>query len=156
MKKSILLLIAALALMSCEGPEGPMGPAGAPGAKGRDGESVGWYTTSITVDASEWKLDGDPDDLNSYFYVYKPLNMMSNYIYKYGTVISYIQTGEGIKNGMPFVLHLGDYNGEKEFLWTETYDFDFDDGGIGFYVTYSDFSTGIRPKTKTFHVVLMW
>ncbi|WP_255351446.1 hypothetical protein [Dysgonomonas sp. BGC7] len=25
-----------------------------------------------------------------------------------------------------------------------------------FYLTYSDFSTNIRPETETFHIVLMW
>lgn len=152
MKKS-LFLAAALLSIACEGPEGPMGPQGQPG---RDGEGAVWHSASLTVGADEWVLKGEPGDLNSYFYAYKPLEALTNYVYRYGSVIVYIQTADGVKNGMPFVLHQGEQDGDKEFLWTQTYDFDFTTGEIGFYVTFSDFSTRIRPGAETFHVVLFW
>ncbi len=161
MKRSIFFMLATLIfiLIACEGPEGPMGPRGLDGFDGRDGkdgEGVNWYTTSFTIYGDEWQLKGNPGDLNSYFCVYKPLNRLTEFVYQYGTVIAYIEAEKGVKNGMPYVLHLGEGSNDKEFLWTQTYDFDFVVGEIGFYVTYSDFNTKIRPGTETFHVVLMW
>jgi hypothetical protein len=150
MKKLMMFAAAAMILIACEGPEGPMGP------QGRDGVGADWYSTSITVNADEWILSGEPDDLNSYFYVYKAVPRLNSDIYNYGSVIAYIQTGDQVKNGMPFVLHKGEVDGDKEFLWTQTYDYDFTTGEIGFYVTYSDFSTTIRPGDQTFHVVMFW
>ncbi len=168
MKKAVLLLTAVLFMFGCEGPmgpegpEGPMGRTGSQGAQGpqgpqgEDGYGTNWYVASITVKESEWKIKGVPGELNSYFYVYKPLDQLTKYIYDNGSVIAYIQTDKDVKNGMPYVLHLGEAGDNKEFLWTQTYDFDFYEGGIGFYVTYSDFNTQIRPGTETFHVILMW
>ncbi len=84
------------------------------------------------------------------------MDRLTQYVYNYGSGIAYIQTDNGVKNGMPFVLHKGEASADREFLWTQTYDFDFTPGEIGFYVTYSDFSTAIRPGAETFHVVLFW
>lgn len=153
MKKLLFCLSIVWISFACEGPEGPMGPAG---PQGRPGQGANWYTTAITVHADEWILKGNPGDLNSYFCVYKPLDRLTDYVYRYGSVIAYIETDNGVKNGMPFVLHQGEQSGNSEFLWTQTYDFDFTTGEIGFYVTYSDFSTAIRPGTETFHVVMFW
>ncbi len=159
MKKLLSLLTAVLFFIACEGPMGPEGlegPMGPEGPRGKDGYGTNWYSTTITVSANEWQLKGNPNDLNSYFYVYKPLSQLTKSVYDKGTVISYIETQPGIKNGMPYVLHLGEAEGTKEFLWTQTYDFDFTPGEIGFYVSYSDFNTQMRPGTEKFHVVLMW
>ncbi len=156
MKKLLYILTTAALFIACEGPQGPVGPKGQDGKDGKDGESANWYSTSITVHQNEWILNGNPGDLNSYFYAYKPLSQLTDYIYERGSVIAYIETEEGIKNGMPFVLHLGEQSGEYDFLWTQTYDFDFTSGEVGFYVTYSDFSTSIRPSTETFHIVMFW
>jgi hypothetical protein len=154
MKKLLLIVVLASLFTACEGPEGPMGPMGPAGQDGRS--TTNWYSTSITVNADEWILKGEPDGLNSYFCAYKKVSRLTDYIYRNGSVIAYIQTDEGVKNGMPFVLHQGEVIDDKELLWTQTYDFDFTTGEIGFYVTYSDFSTNIRPGTETFHIVLFW
>ena len=160
-------------LTACEGPEGPMGPAGPQGIPGqngrngqdgkdgRDGSGTKWFSIPITVQSSEWGLtNGNAEDLNSYWFAAKPLPELTKHIYDNGSVIAYIENIDGIKNGMPFVWHKGEVQNGKLFLWTETYDYDFTVGStggeIGFYVTYSDFSTNIRPETKTFHVVLLW
>ncbi len=162
MKKALFFTFVLFFLMSCEGPMGPTGPMGPSGPAGRngldglDGEGTNWYTTSFTINENEWTLKGNPGDLNSYFCVYKPLDKLTEYIYQRGTVIAYIEVEKGVKNGMPYVLHLGEKLDNKEFLWTQTYDYDFVTGEVGFYITYSDFNTQIRPGTETFHVVLMW
>lgn len=166
MKKLFLLLISAITLSlfsSCEGPEGPMGPTGQSGLNGKDGidgkdgYDTNWYVTSFTIKPDEWELVGKPGELNSHFFVDKPLKELSDFIYKEGAVIGYIETAKGVKNGLPYVLHLGGKDDKGEFLWTETADFDFYPGGVGFYLTYSDFNTQLRPyKDKTFYIVLMW
>ncbi len=162
MKKLLFSIAAACLFIACEGPVGPMGPQGQDGRDGRDGQNgrdgqgTNWYTTSITIDADEWRLSGNTGELNSCFYANVELDQLTENVYRNGSVIAYIQTGDGVKNGMPFVQHRGAVEDGKEFLWTQTYDFDFIPGEIGFYVTYSDFKTEIRPGTETFHVILFW
>lgn len=164
MKKLLFLVLAAILFTACEGPEGPMGPMGPSGQNGtngqngKDGYGTYWHLASFTISPDEWELvNGKPGDLNSYFFVDKPLSELTNTIYKEGAVIGYIETSKGVKNGLPYVLHLGGEDSQGDFLWTETADFDFYPGGIGFYLTYSDFNTQLRPKeSKTFHIVLMW
>ena len=154
--KKLLFIAAATMLIACEGPRGHEGPMGPQGPQGNPGEGAEWYTTSITVEADEWILSGSPGEMNSYFYAYKELPRLTEYVYNYGSVVVYLQTDDGVKNGMPFVSHRGDDSGDTKFLWTQTYDFDLTPGEIGFYVTYSDFETAIPPTEETFHVVLFW
>lgn len=156
MKKVLSVLLVAMLFVACEGPEGPMGAQGPVGPKGEPGEGTNWYITSFTINENEWELVGEPNELNSYYVVDKPLKELTKRIYESGTVVAYIETVKGMKNGLPYVLHLGVEGNLGELLWTQTYDFDFYPGGVGFHVTYSDFETNIRPGTETFHVVVMW
>lgn len=158
MKKVFLLLVLAVSFMACEGPMGPAGMDGMDGRDGKDGQGTSWFSKSFTIQPHEWKLKGKPGELNSYFFVEKEIPELTLEIYRKKAVLAYIQTDTGIKNGMPYVLHQGDtYDNGKEFIWTQTYDFDYSEGWVGFYLTYSDFSTEIRPdRAETFHIVLMW
>lgn len=161
MKKVLILFVLAVSFMACEGPTGPMGPTGLDGRDGKDGkdgQGTSWLTKTFIIQPNEWELVGNPNDLNSYFVVDKKLPELTRTIFNERAVIAYIQTGDGVKNGMPYVLHLGEAGNEgKEFLWTQTYDFDYSEGWVGFYLTYSDFNTQIEPiGPTTFHVVLMW
>ncbi len=153
MKKVLSVLLAAMLFVACEGPEGPMG---AQGPKGEPGEGTNWDITSFTINENEWELIGEPNELNSFYMVDKPLKELTEWIYKNGTVVAYIETEKGVKNGLPYVLHLGEKDNFGESYWTETYNFDFYPGGVGFYVSYSDFKTSMYPRTETFHVVIMW
>ncbi len=157
MRKIVFILLSAIALISCEGPMGPAGQDGRDGIDGKDGQDgMKWYTTSFTINKSNWKLSGQAGDLNTYFYADKDIPELTEYVFEEGTVLGYIQTGIDVKNGMPFVLHMGDEQNGQEFLWTQTYDFDFSPEMVRFYITYSDFSTQILPDSETFHIVLMW
>jgi len=158
MKTILYLLLAVLFLGACEGPTGPMGPEGPMGPNGSPGQNgygTYWYTTSITIKQTEWELVGKPGELNSYFFVEKPVKELSETIFREGAVIGYIESDKGIKNGLPYVLHLGQEDNPPK-LWTQTYDFDFYPGAVGFYVTYSDFETELTPGDETFHIVLIW
>ncbi|NDV81698.1 hypothetical protein D0T87_06830 [Bacteroides sp. 51] len=167
MKRVFLLLALAISFMACEGPVGPMGPSGMDGMNGRDGmdgkdgkDGIGtnWLTKTFTIQPHEWELVGTPGELNSFFLVDRKLPELTKDIFKERAVIAYIKTDDGYKNGMPYVLHKGGTgdNG-KEFIWTQTYDFDYSEGWVGFYLTYSDFNTQLKPEDPTtFYIVLMW
>jgi hypothetical protein len=174
MKKLLFILASTLILAACEGPMGPPGPQGLPGApgqngqdgrdgqngyNGKDGEGTNWTRRKITINPDSWTvMNGNPGDLNTFFFASVPWNELTQYIYDNGSVVAYIENYDGVKNGMPFVLHRGekDDNG-NDILWTETYDFDFSPGELGFYLTYSDFSTRIRPdKPVDFYIIMFW
>lgn len=157
MRKIVFILLSAIALIACEGPEGPAGRDGKDGQDGKDGYETGWYTTSFTIKKSDWILSGQAGALNTYYYADKQIPELTDWVFDEGVVIGYLQTGTDVKNGLPFVLHLGEEgNNGQEFLWTETYDFDYSPGMIRFYITYSDFNTQFPPESETFHIVLMW
>ncbi len=160
MKKIFLLAaLVVIGLSACEGPMGPMGPEGPPGSEGQPGapgHGSNWFVTAFTVNESDWILSGAPNELNSYYYADKALPELTESIFEEGGIIAYLETDENVKNGMPFVLHKGGEDANGEFLWTQTYDFDFSPGYVRFYVTYSDFITAVPPGTEKFHVVLMW
>lgn len=151
MKKFLFLILSVLFIStSCEGPEGPMGPPG------EQGSGTNWFTQSYTVQAKDWKLKGKPGELNSFYYADIPISQLSQFIYEKGTVLGYIETESGVKNSLPYVSHRGGSDDKGEFLWTQTYDFDFYKGGITVYLTYSDFNTQTAPGTEKFHVIFMW
>lgn len=59
---SLLLLVAAFAVLSCQGPAGPQGPAGAQGPAGPQGATgaagASAQTVNITVAVSDWRASG--------------------------------------------------------------------------------------------------
>lgn len=176
MKKIVLFLALAISFVACEGPMGPMGPSGMDGYDGRDGtdgrdghdgkdgkdgedgSGANWLTKTFTIQPHEWELVGEPGELNSYFVVDKKLPELTKEIYEEKAVIAYTLTNNGVKNGMPYVLHKGGTDDKgKEFIWTQTYDFDYSEGWVGFYLTYSDFNTQIEPDIPvTFYILLVW
>lgn len=153
--RKLLFFLFAICFISCEGPEGPRGYDG---RDGQDGEGVHWFNKAYTIKSTDWILDGNSNDLGSYYYTDIILNDLNDEIYQWGTVIAYIEATPGAKIGMPYITHKGftDETG-KTSLWTETYDFDYTSGSIRIYLTYSDFVTEIKPSQDlTFHVVMMW
>lgn len=156
MKKILLLILTVLFVAvttSCEGPTGPMGPQGDPGD---DGYGTSWFTQSYKIKKSAWKLVGNKGELNSFYYTSIPVSDLTQTIYQDGTVLAYIETESGVKNSLPYVSHRGGKDSLGEFLWTQTYDFDFSVGYITVYLTYSDFNTQVSPDAETIHLVMMW
>jgi hypothetical protein len=177
MKKLILIIVAALAFAACEGPMGPPGPQGLPGApgqnghdgedgrdgqNGRDGQGTHWIREKFTVNPGDWVLKGGADQLNSYYAADFRWLSMTQEVYQNASVVAYIETemvgGNRVKNGMPYVWHRGTVIDGKDYMWTETYDFDFVPGWMTFYLTFSDFYTKDNRPTEpvTFHVVVIW
>jgi hypothetical protein len=175
MKNLFIIALSALIFAACEGPMGPPGPQGLPGApgqngqdgrngqngtNGRDGDGTNWIRTTVTINPGDWQvMNGAPGDLGTYFFATVRWNELTKWVYDTGSVVAYIENIEGVKNGMPFVWHRGIKadDGITDITWTETYDFDFAPGELGFYLTYSDFSTRIRPdKPIVFYILAVW
>ncbi len=165
MKKVLFLFALAATFMACEGPMGPMGPTGLDGFDGLDGKDgkdgsggATWFNQTFTIQPNEWELKGKPDALGSYFVVEKSLPELSQTIYDERAVLAYFQTKNGQKFGMPYVFHQGEaYDNGKEYLWTQTYDYNFSVGKVRFYLTYSDFFTSnTLDGPVTFYIVLLW
>ncbi|MDR0729107.1 MAG: hypothetical protein LBF19_03145 [Prevotellaceae bacterium] len=148
MKKIFPILLLMAVFSACQGPMGPEGPPG---------DSTQWAVRTITVHTNEWMLSGRPNELGSYYYADKSIPELTAFVFNEGAVIGYIRTGDNVKNILPYVLHKGEVGATGEYLWTQTYDFDFSPGAVRFYVTFSDFMTGsARPGTETYDIVLIW
>lgn len=158
--KKLLFFLFAICFISCEGPEGPRGyngRDGVDGVDGKDGSGVKWFKKSYTIKPADWVLDGATNALESFYYADIEIKDLNNQVYKEGTVIAYMETNTGVKVGMPYVRHYGIPDGDGKYFWTETLDFDYTDGSIRFYLTYSDFNTETKPSENiTFHIVMMW
>ena len=156
MKKILFLLAVIVAVMaSCEGEEGPMGRDG---RDGKDG-NANYESIEFKVGASDWKLEGNPNDIGAYYYIDFNVTEITPYVYDYGTVIGYIEVAADIKNGLPFTSYngiLGETPEDGDVFWSKKYDFDFSPGNVRFKVTYSDFITSVSPESTTFYVVLIW
>jgi hypothetical protein len=152
MKKNVFLLCALTqVLFSCEG---PMGPQGAPG------EGMNWEIMYYTVHENDWKLVGGKDDLNSYYMYDFDEPLLTGFIYGSGKVVGYRILNIGQKDEtltpLPDVIPVGGSDAGGEFLWTENYTFDYMPGSVAFFVYYSDFSTGVKPPTCDFRIVMNW
>lgn len=161
--KKLLFFLFAICFIACEGPEGPRGydgMDGRDGIDGKDGSGVKWFKKSYTIKPTDWILDGNTNELESFYYADIEINDLNNTVFQGGTVIAYLETDPGVKIGMPYVRHYGVPDEESyigKYFWTETYDFDYTNGSIRFYLTYSDFNTETKPsENKTFHIVMMW
>ena len=152
MKRILFLLImSVMVLASCEG------PAGRDGLNGLNGEGVYWVVKTYTIREGDWKLVKGVNELNSYYQAEVSINELSKHVYEDGNVFCYMFQkidGVEVQTMLPFVIPVGEGQGNKENLWTEMYSCDFSPGSIMFYVNYSDFATVVRPPTISFRVVL--
>ena len=108
MKKVSFILFIGIILSSCSGEDG------------KDGISTNWYNSTYTITSYDWRLSGVPNSANSYYYADIPVSKLTNEIFKYGAVVTYLETDDDVKNAMPYVLHKGlniSYGMEK---WTQT------------------------------------
>lgn len=157
MKKLLFISLMAILFASCTGEDG---------RDGRDGKDgvADWSIINVTILDGDWQLMGKVDEIGSYYYADVEINDLTDFVYKSGTVLSYLvydDSGVAVKSGLPFVnLHgdiIDDGNGNPiEKYWTETFTSDYLPGSMRFKVTLSDFYTNYRPGDKKFTVVLMW
>jgi hypothetical protein len=137
MKKILLILAVALAVISC-----------------RDSvsdELNAKQIISLKVNSSDWVENTDNAGLNRFYSYHFPVNEINSNIYNNGAVVGYIEL-DGRQQTLPYVRHYENSNGS---MWTRTVDFDYLKGGINIYVTNSDFMSD-PPETMNFRIVLMW
>jgi len=157
MKRILFLLVmSVLVLASCEG---PAGRDGFDGRDGLDGKGMNLVVKTYTIREGDWKLIKGVNELNSYYQAEVLINELNKRVYEDGNVFCYMfQNIDGVEvqTLLPFVIPVGEKDGNKENLWTEMYSCDFSPGSIMFYVNYSDFITAVLPPTISFRVVLNW
>lgn len=160
----LLMTIAIFGLAACsgrdgiDGRDGRDGKDGVNGQDGKDGEGSGayWFTKSFTINEADWELMGEENAVDSRYGVTVDIPELSQWVYDKGAVIAYVGYEDTKRFGLPHVEHRS-YEDDPTYQWTETTDFQTEKGKISFYVTYSNFLTGINtPETQTFHVVLLW
>jgi len=144
MKKTILLFIIALFVVSCEGPMGPQG------LDGPQGYGTNWKIVNLEVKSSNWIESIDKDGLNRYYSCNFAMPEIDAMIYDEGTVIAYIDNGTS-QQTLPSVRHFENINNK----WTQTIDYEFSEGNIDLFVTNSNFAS-ILPGDMKIRVVLMW
>lgn len=158
MKKTVLLLVAALALVACEGPQGPKGDKGDPGVGS-------WKIIDLKVDT--WNYSNAAN--NNYFYADFNVPELTAFIYDYGLAQCYIEYNSGTEQRTQQLLPMSRHKeeqivnagGEKQWVfYTETIDFDYGIGNVRIYLTQSDFNYEIdtkwEPDPMLFRLVLLW
>ncbi|WP_101689129.1 hypothetical protein [Dysgonomonas massiliensis] len=144
MKKIALYLLLIIGLVSCKGEDG------------RDGVGANIVTRQIVIHQSDWRLQGEPFQLGSYYYATVAIPELTPYVMSQGIKLAYIEPADGVQVGIPYVVHKGEEFSGKELLWTSTYDCEYEVGYVTFIVTYSDFDTWKSPDTEYFNVLLTW
>lgn len=144
MKKTVFYLLVVLTFFSCKGEDG------------KDGIGANIVTKKITINKNQWTLAGKPSDLGSYYYVTVKVPELTPFVMDHGVKLAYIEPESRVQVGMPYVLHKGAVINNKEYLWTQTYDCEYEEGYVTFILTYSDFITSSAPDTEVFHLLLSW
>jgi len=142
MKKTFLLFIIALFVVSCEGPMGPEGP---------QGYGTNWKIIDLEVKSTDWIESTENDGSNRYYSCNFLMPEIDAMVYSEGSVISYIVKGT-TQQVLPSVRH---YENTYGNMWTQTIDYEFSEGNLDLFVTNSDFAA-IPPGDMKVRVVLMW
>ena len=148
MKKILFFLIAVVFVAtSCEGPMGPEGPAGPSGSLNR-------YVYDYEVRSVDWSAAVDNNDLFLHYQCFFNETDLTSNIYNNGVLVAYLEVKEGdnyVQKPLPYEIVIEDSNG----MYTQTIDFDYSTGSIGFYVKNSKFIED-KPGTMLFRVVFLW
>lgn len=144
MKKTLLLFVIALFVVSCQGPVGPEGP---------QGSGTNWKIIDLVARPGDWTQVLDKDGLNRYYTCHFQMSEINSFIFTDGSVsVSYFKNNT-VQVPLPYVSHFENLAGN---LWTQTVDFDYSQGGMNIYVTNSDFAVDPPTIDMKFRVVLMW
>ncbi len=154
MKKILLMMFAALALMSCEGPQGP---------PGRDG-FVNYKVIDLQINQNEWKYSNIAD--NNYYIATFNMPEITSYIYNNGVVSVYREyktgTSNAIQTPLPQTRHKEYFDATANAwgFYTETVDYEYGVGFTSIVYTASDFAytedATIVPDAMHFRVVIQW
>ena len=147
MKKILLLMMVAVAIISCEGPMGPQGPMGPPG-------TINKYIIDYEINANAWRKVTDNNNLFIQYECLIDESRLTSDIYNNGNIDAYLEVKEnGFWVQKPLAYEVVFEDSPNNF-YTQTIDFDFSIGSIGFYVKNSKFIEN-PPGSMLFRVV-MW
>ena len=158
MKKVLLTLFVALALVACKGKDG------IDGKDGKDG-LVNVAVIDLEVKANGWQYANQNQD--NYFMANFDMPEITNYIYDNGLVQVYREFGTNTANAIQQVLPctrhhewLDEVNNTWNF-YTETIDYEYGVGFLNIFYTASDFAyetetTPTKPEDMHFRVQIMW
>ncbi|MCQ2347569.1 MAG: hypothetical protein MJZ65_00085 [Paludibacteraceae bacterium] len=157
MKKYVFMLVAivaAMSLTSCKG------------EKGDPGMNVEWCVFDVTVNAADWQYTESAE--GSYFrYLCDDVPELTDKVLLNGFINVYIYLKEPdsdtyYQRQLPYVRHKKEYgeSPEEDYVFTETYDYEFGRGWVEFQYRASDFvyenSSEFDPPTQQFRVVINW
>ncbi|MDD4969710.1 MAG: hypothetical protein PHT07_09810 [Paludibacter sp.] len=136
MKKTLLLFVIALLIVSCDD-------------KSKD---IQMTNVDLKATSSDWVENVDANGLNRFYSCHFNMPEITPGVFNNGMVTAYIVLDSpSAQEALPFVRHFQNTAGN---LWTQTIDFDYAIGGINVYVTNSDFAVD-PPATLKFRVVIM-
>ncbi len=155
MKKLLLFMLAALTLVSCEGPQG---------RPGQDG-FVNFKIIDLQINQSEWTYSNVAD--NNYYIATFDMPEITPYIYNNGVVQVYREYNTGSNNAIQTLLpqtRHNEYFDATANAWgtfTETVDYEYGVEFMSIVYTASDFAytdnpANFRPDAMHFRVVIQW
>jgi len=99
-------------------------------------DEVNMQTVNLSIKASDWVSHADNNGRNSYYSTSFTMPEITRDVFENGSVQVYIYIDDQIQQVLPYTRHFEDVYGAR---WTRTVDYDFSEGELIVYVTYSDF-----------------
>ena len=146
----LILLAVALSFSACEGPMGP---------PGRDG-IANKMILDFQVKAADWQTVTNNAGTVLYYQCFFDVPQLTQNIYDNAAIVAYYEVNEGgfmVQKNIPYIIE----NLNPPNNCTQTIDFDYSVGSVGFYVQYSDFAgadgqSGGTPGDMHFRVAILW
>lgn len=123
-------------------------------------EFTQWKIVNITVNADDWEWNNNSAQWEA---VYN-LSELTEFIYEYGAMISYVFIGQqGVNEVQKLLPYINTYSvmeGADTFTFTETISADFQQGNpstVAFFIKDSDLAQDPdAPQNYNFRIVLIW
>ena len=123
-------------------------------------EFTQWEIVNIAVDANDWEWNSNSAQWEAIY----NLSELTEYIYEYGAIISYVFIGEQgvdeVQKLLPYINTYSVLDGADTFTFTETISADFQIGNpstVAFFIKDSDLAQDYEaPQNYNFRIVLIW
>jgi hypothetical protein len=150
-------MLIAVSFAACKGDDGPMGPAGPAGEGGVISYPI---PVEFIIEKDEWELEGTPGDPNSYLYVDRRFDDLTEDVFYDGIVVDYMATKTD-QNKYPTVKQKLPYTEaftEGGQTYTRKFESDYEVGWVRFKLKYSDLRDKVETNLETqyFYVVILY
>lgn len=118
-----------------------------------------WQIKNYVIKESNWEFCSASDGTNGFFRAQLNAPELDKFIWQEGAMLAYIVNSDGGQQVLPSVRHYEMTSTDGyHFLWTETVDFEFQQGKCFVYVTANDFDYGddYNPGEMSIRLVLIW